>query len=208
MARNTDAKCRLCRRAGVKLFIKGSRCETQKCAMERDPIPPGPPRQRRFRLTEYGLHLREVQRVKRHYGVFYKQFLRYYEEADRLEGNTGDMLIQILERRLDNVVYRMRFGTSRNHARQLIGHGHVRVNGKKVTIPSYQIKGGDVVEPAKRDRSKKALQEALDTRKDFSLPSWLAVEEEGLKGTILQLPGKQEQQVAFEPRLVVEYMAR
>ena len=208
MARNTDAKCRLCRRAGVKLFLKGNRCETAKCAMEKDPIPPGPMRQRRLRLTEYGLHLREVQRVKRHYGVLYKQFLRYYENAEKQKGNTGDQLLQILERRLDNVVYRLRFGSSRPHARQLILHGHLRLNGKKMTIPSVQVKAGDVIEVVKRKCSEKAIQEAYDTRKDYPLPSWLNVEEENMKGTVLQLPGTSERQVEFEPRLVVEYMAR
>jgi small subunit ribosomal protein S4 len=199
----------MCRRAGVKLFLKGMRCETARCAMERDALPPGPIRQRRpRRLTEYGLHLREVQRVKRHYGVFYKQFLHYFEKAEGQEGDSGDLLLQMLERRLDNVVYRMRLGTSRNHARQLILHGHVRVNGRKVTVPSTQVRGGDIVEPGKRDKSRKALQEALESRKDMVLPSWLSVEEGTLKGTVVQLPGKDELQVAFEPRLVVEYMAR
>jgi small subunit ribosomal protein S4 len=198
----------MCRRAGVKLFLKGTRCETAKCAMEREALPPGPQRRRRPRLTEYGLHLREVQRCKRHYGVLYRQFLRNYNQAEREPGNTGDHLLQNLESRLDNVVYRMRFGSSRNHARQVIRHGHIRVNGKKVTIPSYQVKAGDVIEPAKREKSRKTIQAALEDRKDFALPSWIAVDEDAFKGTVLQSPGKDELQVPFESRLVVEYMAR
>ena len=208
MARNTGPKCRRCRRAGVKLFLKGARCESTKCAMERDPQPPGPIQRRRRRLTEYGTHLREVQRVKWHYGVLYKQFLRNYEEAERQLGNTGDLLLQREERRLDNVVYRLRFASSRPQARQIIIHGHIRLNGKKAVAPSAQVNAGDVIEPAGREKSGNVVKEAYELRKEQESPSWLKVEEDPFKGTVLQLPAKGEQQVAFEPRLVVEYMAR
>lgn len=208
MARNTGPKCRLCRRAAVKLFLKGTRCDTAKCAMERERQAPGPARQRRPRLTEFGLHQREVQRLKRHYGLLYRPFRRMYEEAARQPGNTGDHLLQMMERRLDNVVYRLRFGTSRDHARQSILHGHLTVNGRKVSVPSMQVKAGDVIAPGKRERSRKLVQDAYALRKDQPLASWLKVDEDPFQGTVLQLPGIQELQVAFEPRLVVEYMSR
>lgn len=208
MAKAVGPKCRVCRRNGVKLFLKGTRCETAKCPMEKEAQPPGMTKRRRPRLTEYGLHLREVQRVKKHYGLMYRQFRRYFEEAARQPGNTGDHLIQSLETRLDAVLYRLRLSTSRSHGRQLILHGHVLVNGKKVTIPSMPVKAGDVIEPGKTERSRKAFQEAYAMRKDVPLPSWLKVDEEPLRGTVLQLPGLGELQMAFEPRLVVEYMAR
>src|SRR3990172_7833683 len=143
-------KCRLCRRAGMKLFLKGTRCDTAKCPMEKEGRPPGQHGAKRLRLTDFGIHLREVQRAKKTYGVLQRQFARYYAAAERQPGNTGDHLLQILERRLDNVVYRCRFALSRDHARQLVLHGHFRVNGRKTTVPSLLLDAGDVVEPAMR----------------------------------------------------------
>jgi small subunit ribosomal protein S4 len=208
MARITGAKCRICRRLGTKLFLKGTRCDTPKCPIEKDNRPPGQHGAKRVRLTEYGIHLREVQRAKKMYGVLQRQFRRYYAEAIAKPGNTGDYLIQTLERRLDNVVYRLRMGTSRAHARQLILHGHIRVNGRKVTVPSYPTEAGDVIEPARRERSVKIVKEALALKKDVEVPSWLKLVEDPPQGTVVSLPTAQELQVPVESQLIVEYMSR
>lgn len=202
-------KCRLCRRAGMKLFLKGTRCDTAKCPMEKEGRPPGQHGAKRLRLTDYGIHMREVQRAKRLYGVLHRQFARYYREAALQPGNTGDHLMQVLERRLDNVVYRLRFAMSRDHARQLILHGHFRVNGRKVRIPSAQVGAGDKIEPAAREKSRKIIQEAYAIRKVLDLPSWLKVTEEPtFVGTVVQLPTPVELQVPLESQLIVEYMGR
>jgi small subunit ribosomal protein S4 len=208
MARITGAKCRICRRLGTKLFLKGLRCDTAKCPIEKDNKPPGQHSAKRIRLTEYGIHLREVQRAKKMYGVMQRQFRRYYEEAAAQPGNTGDRLLQTLERRLDNVVFRLRMGLSRPHARQAILHGHVRVNGKRVTIPSYQVEAGDVVEAAKKEKSQKILKEAMLTRKDIQIPSWLKLAEEQVMGSVVTLPTVAELAVPVESQLIVEYMSR
>lgn len=208
MARNCDAKCRRCRRAGMKLFLKGTRCDTAKCPMEREARPPGQHGEKRLRLTDFGVHLREVQRCKRTYGVLQRQFTRYYDEAASRPGNTGDYLLQILERRLDNVVYRLRFAMSRDHARQLILHGHFRVNGRKVTIPSVQVKAGDTIAPASREKSRKIVKDAYDLKKSVDCPSWLRVSEEPLSGTVVNEPAVGELQVPIEAQLIVEYMSR
>ena len=208
MARITGAKCRICRRLGTKLFLKGNRCDTAKCPVEKELKPPGAHGAKRIRLTEYGIHLREVQRAKKMYGLMHRQFRRYYSEAIAKPGNTGDYLLQILERRLDNVVYRLRMGASRAQARQLILHGHVRVNGKKVTIPSFQVDAGDVLEPAKRERSQKIVKESMLLKKDVQIPSWLKLAEEQTTGTVVTLPTVGELQVPVEAQLIVEYMSR
>jgi small subunit ribosomal protein S4 len=208
MARINGAKCRICRRLGTKLFLKGTRCDTPKCPIEKDNKPPGVHGAKRIRLTEYGVHLREVQRAKKMYGVMQRQFRRYYDEAMRMPGNTGDVLIQMLERRLDNVVYRLRMGSSRAQARQIILHGHIRVNGKKVSIPSYLVGAGDVIEPSKKDKSLKIVKESLLGKKDQQIPSWLKLAEEQATGTVVTLPTAQEIQVPLETQLVVEFMSR
>jgi small subunit ribosomal protein S4 len=208
MARINGAKCRICRRLGTKLFLKGTRCDTPKCPIEKDNKPPGVHGAKRIRLTEYGIHLREVQRAKKMYGVMQRQFRRYYDEAMRQPGNTGDVLIQMLERRLDNVVYRLRMGASRAQARQIILHGHIRVNGKKVSIPSYLVDAGDVVEPSKKDKSLKIVKESLLGKKDQQIPSWLKLAEEQATGTVVTRPTAQEIQVPLETQLVVEFMSR
>ncbi len=208
MARITGAKCRICRRLGTKLFLKGTRCDTPKCPIEKENRPPGVHGAKRVRLTEFGIHLREVQRAKKMYGVMQRQFRRYYDEAIAKPGNTGEYLMQILERRLDNVVYRLRMGASRPQARQLILHGHIRVNGKKVSIPSYQVDAGDTIEPAKKDKSLKAVKEALLMKKDQQIPSWLKLAEEQATGQVVTLPTAQELQVPVESQLIVEYMSR
>jgi len=208
MARITGAKCRICRRLGTKLFLKGNRCDTAKCPVEKENKPPGAHGAKRIRLTEYGIHLREVQRAKKMYGLMQRQFRRYYNEAIAKPGNTGDYLLQILERRLDNVVYRLRMGASRSQARQMILHGHIRVNGKKVSIPSYQVDAGDVIEAARREKSQKIVKEALLLKKDVQIPSWLKLAEEQATGTVVTLPTVAELQVPVEAQLIVEYMSR
>jgi small subunit ribosomal protein S4 len=208
MARITGAKCRICRRLGTKLFLKGNRCDTPKCPIEKENRPPGVHGAKRVRLTEFGIHLREVQRAKKMYGVMQRQFRRYYDEAIAKPGNTGEYLMQILERRLDNVVYRLRMGASRPQARQLILHGHIRVNGKKVSIPSYQVDAGDTIEPSKKDKSRKIVKESLLMKKDQEIPSWLKLAEEQGTGMVVTLPTAQELQVPVESQLIVEYMSR
>lgn len=208
MARITGAKCRICRRLGTKLFLKGTRCDTPKCPIEKENKVPGQHGGKRVRLTEYGIHLREVQRAKKMYGVMQRQFRRYYGEAIAKPGNTGEYLVQILERRLDNVVYRLRMGASRAQARQVILHGHIRVNGKKLSIPSYQVQAGDVIEPAKRQKSQKIIKEAMALKKDIAIPSWLKLSEEPPQGTVVTLPSAAEIQVPLESQLIVEYMSR
>jgi small subunit ribosomal protein S4 len=208
MARITGAKCRICRRLGTKLFLKGTRCDTAKCPIEKENRPPGQHGAKRVRLTEFGIHMREVQRAKKMYGVMQRQFRRYYNEAIAKPGNTGDYLLQILERRLDNVVYRLRMGASRPQARQMILHGHIRVNGKKVTIPSFQVGAGDVIEAARRERSQKLVKESLLMKKDTQIPSWLKLAEEQGTGMVVTLPTVAEVQVPVESQLIVEYMSR
>jgi len=208
MARITGAKCRICRRLGTKLFLKGNRCDGPKCPIEKDNKPPGQHGAKRIRLTEYGIHLREVQRAKKMYGVMQRQFRRYYNEAIAKPGNTGEFLVQTLERRLDNVVYRLRMGTSRSHARQIILHGHIRVKGKKVPIPSYQAEAGDQIEPARREKSLKIIKESLLGKKDVQIPSWLKLSEETANGMVVTLPTPSELQVPLETQLVVEFMSR
>jgi small subunit ribosomal protein S4 len=208
MARINGAKCRICRRLGTKLFLKGTRCDTPKCPIEKDNKPPGVHGAKRIRLTEYGIHLREVQRAKKMYGVMQRQFRRYYDEAMRMPGNTGDVLIQMLERRLDNVVYRLRMGASRAQARQIILHGHIRVNGKKVSIPSYLVDAGDVIEGSKKEKSQKIIKESLLGKKDQQIPSWLKLAEEQATGTVVTRPTAQEIQVPLETQLVVEFLSR
>jgi small subunit ribosomal protein S4 len=177
--------------------------------MEKEGRPPGQHGAKRMRLTDFGIHLREVQRAKKMYGLLQRQFARYYAEAERQPGNTGDHLVQMLERRLDNVVYRLRFALSRDHARQLILHGHFRVNGKKVSVPSALLGPGDSVEAAKREKSQKIVKDAFALRKVLELPSWLkVVEEPVLQGSVVQLPALGELQVPLESQLIVEYMSR
>lgn len=208
MARITGAKCRVCRRLGTKLFIKGTRCDTPKCPVEKENRPPGQHGAKRVRLTEYGIHLREVQRAKKMYGIMHRQFRRYFDEAVAKPGNSGEVLVQSLERRLDNVVYRLHMGSSRSQARQIILHGHIRVNGRKNSIPSYPVEPGDVIEAARRERSQKIVKESLAARKDVPVPSWLKLSEESAQGTVVALPTAAELQMPLEPQLIVEYMSR
>ncbi len=208
MARYTGPVCRLCRREGTKLFLKGERCLTGKCALDRRSTAPGQHGAANKKMREYGLQMREKQKTRRYYGVLEKQFVNYFEEADRKEGMTGENLICMLERRLDNVVYRMGFAASHKEARQLVLHGHFTVNGKKVNIPSLIIKAGDVisVKEASRDSVKfKALAEAAA---NANAPKWLEVKAEAMTATVLTLPAREDVDFDFNEQLIVELYSK
>ena len=208
MARYTGPVCRLCRREGTKLFLKGDRCLTGKCALDRRSTAPGQHGAANKKMREYGLQMREKQKTKRYYGVLEKQFGNYFEEADRKEGMTGENLICLIERRLDNVVYRMGFAASHKEARQLVLHGHFTVNGKKVNIPSLIIKAGDVisVKEASRDSVKfKALAEAAA---NANAPKWLEVKAEAMTATVLTLPAREDVDFDFNEQLIVELYSK
>jgi small subunit ribosomal protein S4 len=208
MARYTGPVCRLCRREGTKLFLKGDRCLTGKCALDRRSTAPGQHGAANKKMREYGLQMREKQKTKRYYGILEKQFVNYFEEADRKEGMTGENLICLIERRLDNVVYRMGFAASHKEARQLVLHGHFTVNGKKVNIPSLIIKAGDViaVKEASRDSVKfKALAEAAA---NANAPKWLEVKAEAMTATVLTLPAREDVDFDFNEQLIVELYSK
>jgi small subunit ribosomal protein S4 len=209
MARYTGPVCRLCRREGIKLFLKGDRCYTGKCAIERRSYVPGQHGQgRRPKVSEYGLHLREKQKARRVYGVLESQFRRYFEQAKRAKGVTGARLLQILESRLDNVVYRLGFGSSRAEARQLVRHGHFNVNGKRVDIPSYLTKIGDAIEvrAESKDQAKfKAIAETLGTR---AVPGWLELHPMEMRGYVKASPAREDIDVPVAEHLIVELYSR
>jgi len=211
MARYTGAVCKLCRREGEKLFLKGERCEGPKCAIERRSYPPGlHGRQQRFRRkqSDYALQLREKQKVRRIYGVMERQFRRYYREALRRTGHTGQVLLQILERRLDNVVYRMGFAESRAQARQLVLHGHFDVNGRKTNVPSFLVKPGDQVRVRDRSRNLAFFQAQKDEMAHKKPPAWLAVDGNALQGQVLTLPTREDIDFTINEQLIVEYYSR
>ena len=208
MARYTDSKCKLCRREGVMLYLKGNRCFTGKCAVKRRETPPGMHSWRRHRRSAYVERLREKQKVKRWYGVLDRQFKRYFELAERQKGNTGQNLLTILERRLDSVLYWMGYSLSRAHARQLIRHGHVLVNGRKVDIPSALVKAGDTIEPAARENSKKLFAEAIELSKSRNVPSWVEVSHDPAKGKVVELPKRDDIQFEVNELFVVEVQKR
>lgn len=209
MARYTGPVCRLCRREGEKLFLKGEKCYTEKCPIDRRAYPPGQHGQgRRQRPTEYGIHLREKQKLRRIYGVLERQFERYYEEAARRRGVTGENLLVLLESRLDNIVYRLGFAPSRPAARQLVMHGHFTVNGHKVDIPSYQVKAGDVIAVRERSRNLPLIKESVEAAKSRGLPAWLDLDAEALSGTVKQLPTREEIDVQVQEHLIVEHYSR
>ncbi|TWT73680.1 30S ribosomal protein S4 [Posidoniimonas polymericola] len=208
MARYTGPACRLCRRDGLKLFLKGTRCDTSKCAFERRDTPPGQVHGRRPKVTDYGVHLREKQKVKHYYGVLEKQFRRYFAKAERAKGNTGDVLMSLLERRLDNVVHRLGFGSSRAQARQMINHGHITVNGRRVTIASYEVRAGDVVRVMNKAKSLDYIRGA-QAESDRSVPDYLAVTESVIpEGIIGRLPGPEDVSVPVQTQLIVELCSR
>lgn len=209
MARYAGAVCRLCRREGMKLFLKGERCYGEKCAIDRRNVPPGQHgKGRRARLLGYGLQLREKQKVKRIYGVLERQFRRYFEEADRQKGVTGENLLRLLERRLDNVIYRLGFATSRPQARQLVRHGHFTVNGKRADIPSFSIKAGDVVEVKASSVKNPAIIYAMDEVKSRGIPEWLELDGEKLTGRLMAAPTRDQLNLPVEEQLIVELYSK
>ena len=206
MAKYTAADCRLCRREGTKLFLKGERCLSKKCAMEKRPVVPGQHGQGRKKVTEYGRQLREKQKVKRAYGILEKQMHAYYAEAERLSGVTGETMLSLIERRLDNVVYRMGIGASRAEARQIVNHGHICVNGKKVNIPSYQVKAGDVISIKENKRNIEMFKVLKEVK--VVLPKWLEFDATKLEGKILDLPRRDDIDLTIEEHLIVEHYSR
>ena len=193
----------------MKLFLKGERCYTEKCAIEKRNLPPGQHgKARKAKMLGYGLQLREKQKVKRTYGVLENQFRRYFETADRQRGITGETLLQLLERRLDNAVYRIGFATSRPQARQLVKHGHFLVNGKKVDIPSYQLRQGDVVEVAEKARTQLRIKGAVDAAEQRGLPEWLEVDSKAMKGVFKSVPQRSDLPATINESLVVELYSK
>ena len=208
MARYIDSVCRQCRREGLKLFLKGERCYTDKCAIERRNYPPGEHGQARAKFSEYALQLREKQKVKRMYGVLEQQFRRYFALAERSRGITGEMLLQLLERRLDNMIYRMGFATSRAEGRQLVRHGHFLVNGRKVNIPSYLVKAGDAVNLRERSRNVTRIHDALAQAEHRGVPEWLEVDREGFSGRVKALPVRGDLTMPINEKLIVELYSK
>ncbi|GAB6085471.1 30S ribosomal protein S4 [Alkaliphilus crotonatoxidans] len=207
MARYTDAVCRLCRREGMKLYLKGERCYTDKCSINKRNTPPGQHGASRKKMSNYGIQLREKQKAKRFYGVLESQFRKYFEMADKQAGITGENLLRILESRLDNMVYRLGFASSRAQARQLVVHGHFTVNGQKVDIPSYLVKVGDVIAVKERSKSSdkfKGLAESFTG----SVPNWLSVDMEKLEGKIVSLPSREDIDLPIAENLIVELYSR
>ncbi len=209
MARYRDSVCKICRREGLKLFLKGERCYTEKCAFERRGYAPGEHgRRRRMKESDYGLQLREKQKARRMFGIGERQFRGYFEKAERQKGVTGDVLLQVLERRLDNVVYRMAFASSRNAARQLVRHRHFIVNDRVVNIPSYLLKAGDTVRVRDKSRELAAIQNALEARGRADTPSWLEVDAQGMSGRLLHVPEREEMQIPVQESLIVELYSK
>ncbi len=203
MARHIDPVCKLCRREGMKLILKGDRCFTAKCAIEKRNYPPGEHGQRRSKPSEYGLQLREKQKMKRIYGVLETQFRTYFQMAARQKGITGENLVRLLEQRLDNVVHRLGFAASRAQARVLVRHGHFQVNARRVTVPSALLRAGDVVEVAQKSRELAEIAAALEGAKKRRVPSWLEMDAANFKGTVRTLPSKEEMAIPVQEQLVV-----
>ena len=208
MARYKDEQCRICRREGQKLFLKGSRCYTDKCSISRRNYAPGQHGQGKKKISEYGTQLREKQKTKAFYGVGEKQFRKYFEMAENKKGITGENLLQILESRLDNVVYRLGFGTSRAQARQLVNHGHFEVNGKKVDIPSYLIKAGDVITVREIKKDNKTIKENLEVNAARPVPEWLEKDADKMQGKVLRLASREDVDIPVEEHLIVELYSK
>jgi small subunit ribosomal protein S4 len=208
MARYTGAVCKLCRRERTKLFLKGARCESSKCAVDRKPYPPGEHGRGRIRETQYLIQLREKQRARRIYGVLERQFRNYYKEAARQRGITGENLLRILESRLDNVVYRASFAESRAQARQLVSHGHFRVNGKRADVPSYRVRKDDVITLRERSQELLVVQHALDISSERSNPEWLDVDRSEKKITVVDLPNRAQIDTQVQEQLIVELYSK
>lgn len=212
MARYTEAVCKLCRREGEKLFLKGERCNSSKCAIDRRNYPPGQHGQRqkfRRKMSDFGVQLREKQKARRIYGVLERQFRKYFEEAQKHIGLTGEVLLQLLERRLDNVVYRMRFGDSRAQARQLVSHGHFQVNGRRTNVPSYLVRPGDIISVRPGSR-RKTYFKTLSEKLEHTRPAvdWLEIDIDALEGRVLSLPGREDIDTSINEQLIIEYYSR
>jgi len=208
LAKYTGSKCRLCRREGGKLFLKGDKCYTSKCAIEKRPFPPGQHGQKRTRLSDYAVQLREKQKVRRIYGILEKQFRLYYKAADSKKGSTGENLLQILESRLDNVVYRMGFGASRSEARQLVRHNGVLVNGKKVNIPSFSVSADDVVSVKEKHKNQLRIKAALESAEQRGFADWITVDTSKLEGTFRHSPERSELPPDINEHLIVELYSK
>lgn len=211
MARYTGPSCKLCRREGAKLFIKGARCNSDKCAFERRPFIPGDHgsgKGFRKRLSDYGVHLREKQKVRRIYGVLERQFRKYFQMAAKKSGVTGENLLQLLETRLDNVVYKMGFAPSRKSARQIIRHGHVLVNGKKVNIPSFLVNADNEIVIKEGSRMMNLIQESLEASTEVGVNDWFQVDKDNFTGKILSIPTREQIQLDVDERLIVEYYSK
>lgn len=208
MSRYIGPVCRMCRRAGEKLYFKGDRCYTEKCAIERRKYAPGQHGQSRGKLSDYGVQLMEKQKVRKPYGLVERQFRKYFYEAERRKGVTGEVLLQLLECRLDNVAYRMGFASNRRQARQLISHGHLLVNGKTVNIPSYIMKAQDVVEVRESSRQIQYVQESLDKIEHRGLPAWIEMDRANFRGKVLHVPSREEIQLPVKEQLIVELYSK
>jgi small subunit ribosomal protein S4 len=208
MARYNDAVCRICRREGLKLFLKGSRCYSRKCSFERRSTPPGMNTMRRRKVSEFGLQLREKQKVRKSYSVLERQFRNYFEKAEQRKGMTGENLLRMLEMRLDNVVYRMGFASSRAQARQLVTHGHFAVNGRPTNVASFGTKVGDRIEVRDSRRGREYFKTASEIIKAAQIPEWVSVDPARLSGTVLSEPAREQMPLEFNEQLVVEYYSR
>ncbi|MCI0469226.1 MAG: 30S ribosomal protein S4 [Nitrospirae bacterium] len=208
MARYTEALCRLCRREGEKLFLKGNRCFTDKCAVERRSYAPGQHGQGRGKLSNYGIQLREKQKVRRIYGLMEGQFRNYFKKAASMKGITGEVLLQLLERRLDNVIYRMGFTSNRQQARQIVNHGHILVNGRAVNIPSYLLRQGDVVEAREASKDLQILTDSLSIAEHRGFPAWIEMDVQTRKGKFARVPLREEMQLPVQEQLIVELYSK
>jgi small subunit ribosomal protein S4 len=206
LARDTGPQCKQCRREGLKLFLKGERCGTDKCSVERRPYPPGQHGRGRIRQSEYRQQLREKQRARRYYQILEKQFRRYYDTASRQPGVTGENLLRLLERRFDNVIVRLGFAASRRQARQLIGHGHFMLNGRRVDIPSYQVKPGDVISVKSGSSASAVVRDS--TELVAAIPPWLEADHDSLTAKVLRLPGRDEINTPVQEQLIVELYSK
>jgi small subunit ribosomal protein S4 len=208
VARYIGALCRICRREGEKLFLKGDRCYTEKCAVERRKYPPGQHGQGYRKLSDYGFQLREKQKVRKTYGLLERQFRRYFYDAERKKGITGEVLLQLMESRVDNIVYRMGFAPNRRRARQLVSHGHILVNGKKVSLPSYAVKEGDLVEVKESSKNIPEIVDSLSRSEHRGIPAWVEVDGVNLKGKVLRIPSRDEIQLPVQEQLIVELYSK
>ena len=208
MARYREASCRICRREGEKLFLKGDRCYSEKCAVERRKYPPGQHGQGYRKLSDYGVQLREKQKVRKIYGLLERQFRRYFYEAERRKGITGEILLQLVESRLDNIVYRMGFAPNRRRARQLISHGHIVVTGKEINLPSYQVKEGDSVGVKDSSRDMPEIIDSLSKVEYRGIPAWVEVDSVNYTGKVLRIPSRDEIQLPIQEQLIVELYSK